>query len=190
MQHKQIQAPRFQNKSRYYRLLEEISAGDLFVGFLSSAMSTRLLYKVAHERAIERSRNKIALARLEECGYVQRKTKNGEVGFFMTQKGKFALHEIYKNASSVIKYPEKWDGMWRIVSYDFPEEKRSARNSLRHVLSKSHFLQMQKSVWIFPYESKLLSELLAENEIVRAHTIFIKAKTVSSDALYKKHFHL
>jgi DNA-binding transcriptional regulator PaaX len=191
MQKKQApKIPRFQNGSRYYSILEEISAGDLFIGFLSSAGSTRLMHKVARERAKERYANKRALERLEECGYVQRKSKNGKISFFVTREGKNALHEIYEHSSIAIMHPEKWDGMWRVITYDFPEGERSARNSLRYVLTKSHFLQLQKSVWIFPYDSTLLSQLLTKNDVVRIHTVFMKVAYISSAPANKKHFGL
>ena len=191
MQKKQAsKIPRFQSGSRYYDILEEISAGDLFVGFLSSSGSTRLMHKVARERAKERYANKRALERLEGCGYVQRKSKNGKLSFFGTKEGKQALREIYEHSSFAIAHPEKWDGVWRVVTYDFPEEERSARNSLRYVLTKSHFLQLQKSVWIFPYDSTLLSQLLARNSVVRMHTIFMKVTYLSSAVTNKKHFGL
>lgn len=182
--------PRFQNGSRYYRILEEISAGDLFVGFLSSAGSTRLMYKVARDRAKERHANKLVLQRLEQSGYIRRKLRDGKPGFFATKEGKRMLHDVYEYSSRAVVQPKKWDGVWRVVSYDFPEGERSARNSLRYVLSKAHFLQLQKSVWIFPYDSTLLSRLLAKDDIVRAHTVFMKVTAISSSAAHQKHFDL
>jgi DNA-binding transcriptional regulator PaaX len=182
--------PRHQKGSRYYRILEEISAGDLFIGFLTSAGSSRLMHKVARDRAKERYANKLALQRLEGCGYVKRRSQKGKKGFFVTKEGKKALDDIYKHSFRAIMHPKKWDKMWRVVTYDFPETERSARNSLRHVLLKSHFLQLQKSVWIFPYDSTLLRTLLIKNDIVRAHTVFMKVTHVSSARTHKKHFGL
>jgi len=182
--------PRFQKGSRYYEILKEISAGDLFVGFLASAGSSRLMYKVARDRTKERYANKLALQRLEGCGYVRRKSQNGKIGFFVTKEGRHMLSEIYKNSSRAIMQPKKWDGMWRVITYDFPEGERSARNSLRHVLAKSHFLQLQKSVWIFPYDSTLLKDLLVKNDVVRKCTVFMKVVYVSSAPAHKKHFGL
>ncbi len=88
-------------------MLEEISAGDLFVGFLSSAGRSRLMHKVARDRAKERYRNKLSLERLEACWYVQRKLQNGQAGFFVTKEGKCILNEIYINSSRAIMQPKK-----------------------------------------------------------------------------------
>jgi CRISPR-associated endonuclease Cas2 len=176
--------------SRHYHILEEISAGDLFVGFLTSAMSTRLMYKNAQQRAVERYKNKLALERLEKYGYIESKRKNSETIYFATQEGKRALHEIYTRTTKTLSRPKKWDGMWRVVAYDFPESERSSRNSLRYVLEKAEFFQVQKSIWVFPYDSALFFQLLKKDEVVNAHTIFMKARSISLEIQCKKHFHL
>lgn len=148
------------------------------------------MHKIAYARAKERYVNRLAVERLESCGYVERTRKNGETIFFATKKGKRALRQIYEHSSRVITRQEKWDGVWRVIAYDFPEKERSARDALRHVLGKSHFLQIQKSVWIFPYDCSSLSELLSKNTVIRAHTIFMKVANISSEAAHKKHFGL
>ncbi|OGZ13912.1 MAG: hypothetical protein A2942_02390 [Candidatus Lloydbacteria bacterium RIFCSPLOWO2_01_FULL_50_20] len=181
-------APRFQNGSRYYHILDEISAGDRFIGFLFSARSTRMMHNIISVRARERYMNRLAVERLEACGYVRRARKNGATMFFATKEGRLALRRSYEYSSRAIIHREKWDGGWRMIAYDFPEKERSARNSLRYVLSKSHFLQIQKSVWIFPYDCSLLSTLIEKDETIHAHTIFIKAVGISSEAAHKKHF--
>src|SRR3989338_6258356 len=187
---KRLGSPQFQRGSRHYRVLEEISAGDLFVGFLFSAKSTRSMYKIARARATERYRNRLAIERLEGCGYVQRQSRNGKIAFFITREGKRALRDIYERSARAVKHPEKWDGVWRVIAYDFPEKERATRNSLRYVLHKSHFLRIQKSVWVFPYDCSLLSELLAKNATANAHTIFMKVASISSESTHKKHFGL
>ena len=182
--------PPFRSNSRHYRILENISAGDLFVGFLSSAGSTRLMYKVARKRARDRYTNRKAIEELEKCGYVQRIIKSGNVNFFITKEGKQALHNIYKQTLNAAKHPGHWDGAWRVVLYDFPENERSLRNSLRYVLTKCGFLKIQKSVWIFPYDAPLLSSLLANNPVISAHTAYMNATGLTHETAYKKHFKL
>lgn len=43
---------------------------------------------------------------------------------------------------------EKWDGKWRIVIWDIPENRRVARDLLRYKLKWLGFKQLQKSVWV------------------------------------------
>lgn len=146
--------------------------------------------KIAYARAKERYVNRLAVERLEACGYVGRTRKNGETTFFVTKEGKRALRQVYEYSSRAITRQEKWDGVWRVIAYDFPEKERSARDALRYVLGKSHFLQIQKSVWIFPYDCSLLSGLLSNNTVIRTHTIFMKVANISSESAHKKHFGL
>lgn len=187
---KKTKIPRYKTDSRCYRVLEEVSAGDLFVGFLSSARSGRLMYAIARARAKERYENKQALLRLEGCGYVKLQSQQGKSVFMITKEGKIALQEIYDRALRVTKEPKKWDKAWRVVVYDFPEQNRVARNALRYILTRAHYLQLQKSVWIFPYDSSELTRLLSNDEIVCTHTVFMKVSSMSKEAEYKKHFGL
>ena len=187
---KSILPPRYQARSRYYRILEEISAGDLFIGFLSSAGSTKLLYKTAHARARARHENKRALMRLEQCGFVRRNEKRGVVSYIATKEGRGAVHSMPKYALEAIRRQKQWDKLWRIVAYDFPEQQRSHRNALRYVLEKIGFLQIQKSVWIFPYDISLLSDLFARDTIIHNHTLYMEVRKISLDSIYRKHFKL
>ena len=180
----------FRSNSQQHRILEGISAGDLFVGFLSSAGSSRLMQKTAQARAMERHRNKRALGGLKKAGYIQTKKKDGEEVYFITKEGKHALHHAYAGTGQALLQSKKWDNVWRVITYDFPEQERSSRNSLRYVLSKAQFFQVQKSVWVFPHDSALLFELLSKNEAVSAHIILMKAKSASLDVICKKHFGL
>ena len=180
----------FRASTREFRILEEISAGDMFVGFLSSAKSTRLAYRIAKKRAHDRYVNKKLLERLERRGYVKRIKEGADVKFFITEKGKQSLRAAYQQTTEAIKHPERWDGLWRVIIYDFPENERSLRNSLRYVLTKSNFLKIQKSVWIFPYDAPLLSSLLENEPMISACIVFMKTKSISSESSYKKHFQL
>ncbi len=176
--------------SRHARILTEISLGDYFVGFLSSARSTRLLHKVAHNRALERSRNKRTIEDLIKRGYLTRKNSGDGTCFLITAKGRLALREAGKETVCAVKHPEHWDGKWRILIYDFPEDARSIRNTLRYALDRIGFLLIQKSVWIFPYDTPLLAALLKEDKEIAAATILISDATIINDLAYRAHFRL
>ena len=180
----------YRSDSRHYRILREISAGDLFVGFLSSSMSTRLMYRVAHKRAQDRYKNKSTLNDLETRGYVRQSIRNGYLTFLITKEGEGALQNLDMRAAQSIPHSGEWDGLWRIISYDFPERKRAQRNSLRYILKKSGFLKIQKSIWIFPYDSISLQTFLEDNSAIYRYIIFITSTNISLGEQYKKHFKL
>ncbi len=43
---------------------------------------------------------------------------------------------------------EKWDGKWRLVTWDIPEKRRKARDLLRYQLKQLGFEKFQNSVWV------------------------------------------
>ena len=47
-----------------------------------------------------------------------------------------------------------WDGLWRIIILDLPEERKSEREALRYLLKKAGFICAKNSVWVsvYPYE--------------------------------------
>lgn len=59
----------------------------------------------------------------------------------LTQKGK-----NYIQIESALNN-EKWDGKWRLVIFDIPENKRRLRNTLRQKLKEWGFQYWQKSLW-------------------------------------------
>ncbi len=89
-----------------------------------------------------------------------------------------------------IKKPKKWDGIWRIVTFDIPEDEKIARNALRLKLKELGFYQLQKSVFIYPYPC--LSEIQFIEEIFKVgpYINFIEAQKIEDDEWLKSKFKL
>ena len=62
----------------------------------------------------------------------------------------------------VERWDRGWDGKWRMVVFDVPEEKRSLRNELRHELRAARFGGLQGSVWISPDPVNVIGDQLKE----------------------------
>lgn len=107
----------------------------------------------------------------------------------ITEKGKKKLL-IYELDSLEIKKPKKWDGIWRIVTFDIPENKKAARNALRDKLKELGFCQLHKSVFVYPHPC--LSEIQFVEEIfqIGSYINFIEAKTIVDDDWLKSKFDL
>lgn len=78
-----------------------------------------------------------------------------------------------------------WDGKWRIVSFDIPEQKRVIRNLFRRNLKKWGFKYLHKSVWIsknnfYDKLTKYIKELGIEKWVT-----VIEADKVSDPSLSK-----
>ncbi len=87
------------------------------------------------------------------------------------------------------KEGQKWDGGWRIVFFDIPENKRKYRDYLRKVLKAIGFQEFQKSIWAYPFPvPSFLKELLFEDSI-KPHVRFITTNLVDDDSDLRKLFH-
>ncbi len=81
-----------------------------------------------------------AIKRLRERGLVLKDTANtDQVILRLTDMGREALG---------INPEEEWDGKYRIVIFDIPEQKRVIRNLFRRRLKEWGFRRWQQSVWI------------------------------------------
>lgn len=88
--------------------------------------------------------------KLERKGMVERiETKEGLM-IKITDKGK---QELLKYKLKEMRPKDgKWDGKWRVVFFDVPEEKKSKRDVLRDFLLVLGMKRMQDSVFIGPYD--------------------------------------
>jgi len=82
------------------------------------------------------------------------KEKNGKVKVQLTNKGKRRVTG-YSLKSLEIKKPKEWDKKWRVFMFDipaYPKRYDQARDALRNKIKELGFYQIQKSVWVHPYE--------------------------------------
>lgn len=89
------------------------------------------------------------LFELKRSGYFQEEKKGKERKWALTSKGRLV---IIKNILRDKKSRLKWDGKWRAIIFDIPELSRKDRDFLRKELKWIGFQELQKSVWVFPYE--------------------------------------
>ncbi|MEK9155760.1 MAG: hypothetical protein AAB360_00455 [Patescibacteria group bacterium] len=88
--------------------------------------------------------------RLKCRGLIRKTIEKKRYYLEITKEGKETLKR--RLAPISFKRPEKWDKKWRIVIYDVPENHRGTRDSIRLQLYRVGFEQIQKSVFIFPFE--------------------------------------
>ncbi len=87
------------------------------------------------------------MKKLSEKGWIKIYKDGKKKLYSLTKAGQ--LEALFIKA----RLPEKakWDGKWRIIVFDIPEQARSARNKLRNLLKTNGFKMVQKSVFINPY---------------------------------------
>lgn len=110
---------------------------------------------------------------------------NGVRTVCITQKGvKKSLVIEIENIK--LQPSKKWDGYWRIVLFDIPEQHKTARDALTLKLKQLGFRQIQKSVYVFPFECFKEIEKIRCFYGIRPYTFLITAdKIEGSDKLIK-----
>jgi len=151
----------FNNAPYFYRISSPVKKKILLLLFggvsLGLAGSPRGQIRVIKQMADEwRKINKRNLFRnlhdLYNYGYISWKEKSdGTCEVIITKKG-IGHVKFLDLGNLAINKPHKWDSRWRIVFFDIPEKERRARNALREKLRDLGFYEMQKSVFVFPYE--------------------------------------
>jgi len=90
----------------------------------------------------------------------KKENEDGIIAVSLTEKGKFKALNFQLN--NIKNKKEKWDGKWRMVAFDIPEKYKKGRDALRHKLKKIGFCELQKSVFITPYNCEKKIGLLVE----------------------------
>ena len=83
-----------------------------------------------------------------------------------------------------------WDGKWRTVIFDIPEKLKSARNALRDKLKEVGFHELQKSVFVFPYECKDEIDFIIEFFNLRQYVRYGIFDFIDNDLHLRKTFNL
>jgi len=100
------------------------------------------------EYAISRSVKNLASMGLIDCFQSE-----NQPYFRLSNEGKKRLNSNAIDDDTAL-VSNNWDGYWRIIILDIPEERKSEREALRYLLKKAGFVCLKNSVWIsmYPYE--------------------------------------
>lgn len=87
-----------------------------------------------------------------------------------------------------IPMTEAWDGKWRLVMYDIPEENRASRNQVRRLIKQLGFIQLQQSVWAHPLPCLSEFETIREANGLGNALVLIETEEITGVGKYKSHF--
>lgn len=118
-----------------------------------------------------------------------REDKNGIVEIVLTKEGKKKALK-YQIDEIEIKKPDKWDGKWRIVIFDIPEKRKKAREALRLKLKDIGFKELQKSVFVLPYECEDEIDFIVEVFEIRPYVRFLRVESFTNEEQFKLKFKL
>lgn len=110
----------------------------------------------------------------------------GKGRFTITQKGTKRLDKI--NIDRITVQHVKWDGKWRLLTFDIPEEKAHIREYFRKRLKEIGFYHFQRSVFIIPYPCAKEIDTLCEVLEISSNAHLLTADRFEGDDELKKYF--
>ena len=127
-----------------------------------------------------------ATERLRKYNLIFGERRGKRVVFELTEDGRIEADKI-KLKLEMAKQ-KHWDHKWRIIIFDVPEKMRGKRDLLRKELIEFGFMQLQKSVWAYPY--KLPEEFidLWKNAGILSYCVIIEAVKIINNATLQKFY--
>lgn len=143
--------------------------------------------------AKERGKAHQNFAYLKRHNYIHIETRRGQTYVVITRKGSArAKYHIWKEMLlQTINRPAQWDRKWRLILFDVPTEARLKRDAFRSLIRRLGAVQLQKSVWIFPFDcNREIDELRDFFDLSEEEVRVVQADSIGSDAKFRKHFKL
>ncbi|OGI61066.1 hypothetical protein A2814_02305 [Candidatus Nomurabacteria bacterium RIFCSPHIGHO2_01_FULL_38_19] len=142
-------------------------------------------WRKENRQAIERAINSLYVSHLiKEKNY-----KDGTTTFILSENGKQRTLKFNIDKME-IKRPTQWDKKWRVVMFDIPEKLRQMRDSLRLHFKKIGLIELQKSVFVYPYPCSREIEFILEFYNARKHVRFVLAEKIDNQLHLMKKFDL
>ncbi|MFD6442119.1 PaaX family transcriptional regulator C-terminal domain-containing protein [Peribacillus sp. NPDC060186] len=121
--------------------------GD-FVQYYGGEVWIGTLIKMMNHFGISESSVRGAILRLVQQDLIIGRKIGNKSYYSLTPKGKRNMDDGVKRVYTIRNH--QWDGLWRVVTYSIPEEKRVLRNQVRKELSWTGFGLLSNSIWVSP----------------------------------------
>jgi hypothetical protein len=118
-----------------------------------------------------------------------KETQDGKTILVLSEEGKKRML-IYNLETLKLKRQDKWDGYWRIIIFDIPERLKYAREWLSRKLKEIGMYQLQKSVYVYPFECKDELDFVIEYFGLRPYVRFGLLKEIDNELHLRKIFDL
>lgn len=124
---------------------------------------------------------------LAQKGWIKYVDKNNQRFVKLTKKGE--LEALLAKARTPTK-PKHWDGKWRVIMFDIPEESEEKRNFFRRLLIKNHYIKLQHSVYVNPHPlNREAVNYLNQTKLINYIRI-LKVEEMDNDKDLRKKFKL
>ena len=166
--------------------------GGVTLSLIRSPAKYSRIFKILERELKNINRDKIyrAVKKLYESKLISyAEQSNGIIKMVLSRNGKKeALY--YSLDDMAIPKPKKWDKKWRVVLFDIPETHKNLRDTLRQRLKFLRFVELQKSVFVYPFECQDEIDFIIELYNARRFVRFIEAVYIDNEFHLKQRFKL
>jgi DNA-binding transcriptional regulator PaaX len=182
--------------SKPYKILKNIAiaGGFLVLSSIAPAAGAKILTGILgdyfRKNRFEREKFLRDLKRLQHRELINfYESENGGVTLKLTKLGReivlsYKLDEIKLNKN------RKWDGVWRLIMFDIPHEKKAARDAFRQKILSMGFYPIQKSAFLIPYECENEIDFIASIFNIRNYILIFNVKNFEGETKLRNHFRL
>jgi hypothetical protein len=120
--------------------------------FVSKIIPALIKYARYQKKKKEFEKRKFygAFYKLKKKGFINIEYRGKQIYISLTPEGREWAGK-YQIDDLKIKKPWRWDKKWWILIFDIKESQKLKREALRGRLKELGFYQIQKSVWVYPY---------------------------------------
>lgn len=172
------------------KILLLLVGGVAFGYSITPGQQGRVLKTISREWSkLSRKELTEGISYLYKLDFIEKeKAGGGLINIKLTKKGRLkALNDQLKNIKNK---KQKWDKKWRMVAFDVPEKYKRGRDALRHKLKEIGFCELQKSVFITPYDCQKEIKLLVEFFELEKFVRFGILESIDNESYLKKSFKL
>ena len=189
---------KLESEARYARrkgylqkaLLSAVAISGILLVAMAAPNTIKLLDRLAPDKYKLKYQLKSIASRLAHKGLIRFVERNGRKYLEITDKGRRTLEMEQQKAALRARAQRRWDKRWRMIVFDIPERYRKTRDRLRALLRSLGFVQLQGSVWVYPYECEEIV-MLAKAELgVGASVLYTIVEKIENDAVFRRHFRL
>jgi len=148
--------------------------------YLASRMYRQSTKEYLDQRSIDRAEFISRLKYLKRQGYIESFVQNKEKYIELTSRGKNRANDLLIDELKSHR-PDKWDGKWRVLIFDIPESKKQNRDIFRNKIKSLGFIQIQKSVYVYPFECTQEISFLLESLLIQKYVTIMVSEIIQGE---------
>lgn len=162
--------------------------GTIYIAASSPYFIRNILKQFTKLEKYPKQRLNDVFSRFKRKGLIRIKEKNNQIYISLTEEGKRKAGRLQID-NLEIKRPDLWDGKWRLIVFDIAQLKKLHREAFRGKLKQLGFYQLQKSVWLYPFDCREEVDILRKFFSLSSQEMrLIIAENIGSDLEIRKVF--